>query len=207
MTVLVGEQPKSYTLHKCFATKSSEFFVKATNGRWKEGKDKSVPLPDCMPEIFDIYLHWLYTGSIVLNITEDDEDRGTSEINELMHLYVLGNFLLDRPFRNVIVDRTLEVNRLYKKYPGSEAINIIWPETPADCQMQRLILRFWAIRRTPEKLAGSTEKTPQDFTSCLLKELGIIRDLGDSGREAQVPSFIRRCDYHEHDEGTPRCAF
>lgn len=65
-TVAVGEQQKSFTLHKCLATKTSDFFASALNGSWKEAIDGAIKIPETHAEVFHAYIHWLYTREIPL---------------------------------------------------------------------------------------------------------------------------------------------
>ena len=69
-TVLVGEpgnknRPETkYLVHKELLTSASPFFAAALNGTFAEGLDQEVRLPEEKPEIFEWFLHWLYTRTL-----------------------------------------------------------------------------------------------------------------------------------------------
>lgn len=60
MTILVGAEKKSYHVHKDIICCYSEYFRAAYNGRWKEAKE-GVTLEDVEVEVFNLFVHWLYT--------------------------------------------------------------------------------------------------------------------------------------------------
>lgn len=59
--VLVGPSPPTiFSVHENLIRSSSAFFDAATRGVWKESAARQVLLPEDDPEIFELYLHWLY---------------------------------------------------------------------------------------------------------------------------------------------------
>lgn len=48
--------------HKDLIVSRSDFFTRALNGKWKEGNDNVVKLPEDEPEIFWLYIQLLYSG-------------------------------------------------------------------------------------------------------------------------------------------------
>jgi len=62
---LVGTQaPKRFTVHEDIVKISSEFVRLALRGEWTEASTRRIPLPDDEPDVFSVYLHWLYNGLI-----------------------------------------------------------------------------------------------------------------------------------------------
>lgn len=55
----------TYTIHRDLLTSASPFFAAALNGTFAEGLDQVVRLPEEKPEIFEWFIWWLYTGSLV----------------------------------------------------------------------------------------------------------------------------------------------
>ena len=124
ITVLVGEQEKAFTVHKIYATKTSEFFTTAVNGNWREAKD-GIRLPEVEVLPFDLYVRWLYTGEMDLDLSMEGDV--TTEIAGavfagLMDLYILGHFLLDPTFRNAAIDATIIARNTMSMQPGAPSI-------------------------------------------------------------------------------------
>ena len=68
----------------------SQFFRAALNGKWKEGEENAVALPEDDPKIFSMYLELVYTGKIackeggvtILELQEDSDDDDGNEESE-----------------------------------------------------------------------------------------------------------------------------
>ena len=63
VTIFVGPEKKRYNIHKDIICHHSEYFRAAYNGRWKEA-DEGVTLEDVEVEVFNIFVHWLYTQQL-----------------------------------------------------------------------------------------------------------------------------------------------
>ena len=203
VTVLVGKGEKAYTLHTCYARKSSEFLSTALNGSWKEAKDGKIRLPDANPCLFEHYSQWLYTGELDINLDKEDatkEEIAAYNYEVLMRLYVMAHFLLDTAFRNVVVDSTIKTLDNTKFRPGVPSIRYIWDKTPEKCAMKRLITRLWTLD-VPASHFRDTEGYP-GFQASLLEDFCRLRD---SSMQLEGVNFKTRCSYHEHDEQQPRC--
>ena len=205
VTILVGEEEERYILHQNAAVQSSDFLATAMNGRWLESEDKIIRLPDIEPGDFKVYANWLYTRELTI---EANGGLGTlksigSKVNvkygQIMDLYVLGLFLLDASFRNVIVDLTIRLYDQIHCFPGLESVVYIWSKTPAACPMRQLITRYWATGRRNFRVPDGL---PQEFAIDLLRE---IFTSSNPETPLKYPSMATRCDYHEHDDKLPQC--
>lgn len=209
ITVVVGEEKKEYILHKAYATKSSDFFKSATTGNWTEAKLKKVVLPSHDPSLFDVYIQWLYTGVIAaenLKVTTTShgtkDPTGIQRYQCLMKLYELGYYLMDTVFRNAVVTAVLDFQYKVAKTPGLPSINILWPQTPEDCSMKRLITRWWAMGAQESNMVDTF---PTEFLHALVKDMIYIRNAKAAGKVIKGPASCDSCEYHDHDEKTPKC--
>lgn len=202
--MLVGKEEKEYILHKSFATKSSEFFKSATSKDWKESKEKRIKLPDVDTAAFEQYAEWLYTSKIPYNFAEDlkaadkQKQRVHSKYKQLMALYVLAYFFLDTAFRNAIVDDVLNTCK-QTYYPSQCLMEGLWENTPPRCHMKSILAKFFAKYHPVDEL--DDVRPPQDSDTTLLEALIRLRD---SKGKLAVPSYERRCEYHEHNEEVPK---
>lgn len=146
--VTVGSERKTYVIHKSFV-KSSAFLAAALTGKWQEAKAGTVSLNDVETKHFDRYVHWLYSGRILLDsgdvIPLEPAKKDDSEAFLFgLDLYVLGYYLLDRRFRDSIVDCLLKLVKGSSRYPDRRSIYRIWDKTPEISPMKTLIVDCWA---------------------------------------------------------------
>lgn len=73
----MGAEATRFVLHRDIVCRTSDFFRVACNGDWKESADKTVRLEETAPEIFTIYLGWLYTNEVDLSSKRDQDSTLT----------------------------------------------------------------------------------------------------------------------------------
>ena len=100
IVVRVGRPAKQrdFTILHSIATKSSKFMQTTLSGEWRESHERRVSLPEIKVSDFEVYLEWLYTGHVITL----DELRSLGPT--LIRLYLLGDFLIDDKFCNVVMD-------------------------------------------------------------------------------------------------------
>ena len=62
--MIVGPSSRNYRLHKKLLCHHSTFFDAAFNGDFQEGVSGQLKLPEEEAGAFDIFVHWLYKGSL-----------------------------------------------------------------------------------------------------------------------------------------------
>lgn len=140
-----------YILHKCL-TNSSEFFKVAFSGDWQEAANGTIDIQGFEPKTFDHYAEWLYTGRISLGACADpafnSPDDGTLDdhYTMLMDLYVMGYFLLDRAFRNSIIDTLLATGDKFYTRPDEGCVDMIWSKVPQDAPLKKAIVNYSVFR-------------------------------------------------------------
>lgn len=118
--------------------KLENFFDLALQEPWKEGQDRTIPLPDGDPTIFRLYAGWLYTGNI---FSKSEGSTTARDYDTLIGLYILGEKLLDRKSKDRVIDAMLataeEANkaggqiripdypRIYKSTPTTSPIHTL----------------------------------------------------------------------------------
>lgn len=133
--------------------------------------------------------------------TQESKHAIEHEYVRLMHLYNLGYYLLDTTFRNAVVSAVITfMSQGCRQFPGATSIQAIWEITPAECPMQRIIVRKWATCTT--LVDRHWEEVPHSFAVRAIKEMAQLRD----GKvKVSHPTIENICEYHEHDEKTPKC--
>ena len=78
--IFVGESKHLWRIHKLLLVDSSDFFKKALNGHFREGKEQRISFEEDSSAAFTIYVQWLYTGTF-----------NTSILDVLFQAYVFGD--------------------------------------------------------------------------------------------------------------------
>ena len=60
ITVLVGPNKNRFCIHENLLKLHSDYFRAALEGTWKEAITKTFTLSDENPDVFNLFVHWLY---------------------------------------------------------------------------------------------------------------------------------------------------
>ncbi|KAF2641294.1 hypothetical protein P280DRAFT_517500 [Massarina eburnea CBS 473.64] len=216
VTVGVGEDKRSFKIHEDAICNRSEFFRNSMKAEWATMRPdpRVIELPEDDPEAFSLYRTWLYSGQLAILpdassiSTDSNSSSSNSSINDttpehyhtLAYAYVLGERLLDIPFKNAIVDAYV----LYARgnppgkryYPSNEEIRIIYDGTGEGCPLRRLLVEIWYCRGKVDWIERDSD-LPQDFLACVVKELLRVRVSVD---QLSRPWKLSHTQYHEKEE-------
>jgi hypothetical protein len=152
-----------------------------------------------------IYIHFLYTSTLATEVTGTENDLGflRAECELLGELYRLGLVFEDPRFRNAVLDVILEISRLKGKdgvshlpHPGT------FSNLPHDSPARRCIVDLYVHFLDPEDPAIDR---PENKTFMLevfkaaIRRCDVKSEHGGFRRQN-----LRRCDYHDHEDGV-RC--
>ncbi|GAM83284.1 hypothetical protein ANO11243_012700 [Dothideomycetidae sp. 11243] len=146
-TILVGPLETKYMVHSQLLTAASPLFAAMLNGNFAEAEKRSVTLPEERPELFDWFVHWLYTGSLTnskdcsygtasqvpyMPSTAEIKRKGSLEPHHdgelrnpagmpkyflLIDLYMLSDRLLTTNLSNHIVDTFARMSEMTNSVP------------------------------------------------------------------------------------------
>ncbi|KAF1835098.1 hypothetical protein BDW02DRAFT_455322, partial [Decorospora gaudefroyi] len=98
VTIAIGPEKIPYHIHKDVICHHSEYFRTAYNGRWKEAEE-GVTLEDVEIEVFNFFVHWLYTQQLpALRYFHDATDSN----GLLLKTCVFGDRFLAPVFRRLV---------------------------------------------------------------------------------------------------------
>lgn len=132
---------------------------------WKEAHERRINLPEAQPEMLEIYLHWIYTGHLIV---ENTRKRTVSW--QLVKLYILGDYLNDAAFCESVINRIVDRSQGSEGVdPNHVAITLAWDSTPTDSPLRLVIKELWLGRTIASaiKAFGSKQYTP-DFVLDIL---------------------------------------
>jgi hypothetical protein len=144
ITVRVGREPShtDFTVHEDPIRASSLFFQAAFLRPWRESQERIVRLPECDATAFQIYTHWLYSGLLCAIPSGASSSTGAS--SSLVRGYLLGDYLLDTNYKDIIMDGLVEWNKdagvAQRLTFLNSWINIVDDKTRQDSPLRKLLV-------------------------------------------------------------------
>lgn len=209
--VIVGEEKKKFFVHECIVSASSDFFKNALKSDWKEGASRTVELPTKDPEIFKIYLNWLYFG--LFCITTDGNRTSASgymsqdkEWGRWSACYLLGSFLLDTAFGDALIDMAGE--KMSLEYVSFVNLSeVVYSASPRGSRHRKLAvdlaIKVWVDCHF---IYTASCNYCQEFSADLIIAMGGKLRAGGAKCQSARDFFedIDTCKYHDHTlDNTP----
>ena len=213
--MLVGTEQTEFLVHKAVLTKSSDVFKSCCNGEWKEAKDKVIKLPEVAEETFKIYLHWLYTGTLIVNETVKLEDMQNKDVGirqdtsrayhcALVDLAIFADGHGDMAFQNDVINALAEVELKTRVSLSAANIGVLWQQLPAASKTRQFTID--RIRRVKHKwFVENKDHFVPEFVLDMMLEL-LNKDTCRPESWSEGISAAKVCDrYHEHSDKVPKC--
>ena len=202
---MVGPEEQCFYVHPSILAAHSEFLKSALKEEWTEGKDRVIKLPEDDPEIFYIYVQWLYTGTIFTKTKEE-----AHSFDHLVDLYLLGEKMLDQVFQNRVMDALVSATRERdengKRYFHDDlCIDKLYRNTPKNALARQFMVDVWVRRGRSKWISEDTALINKEFlvdlTTAMLDKCELRHEfrLDYAVLQAGVP-----CKYHQHGE-SDRC--
>lgn len=157
-------------------------------------------LPAVAEDVFKSYIHWIYSGTVV--IKEDDEPpaNGIWGYLSLCRLYVAGDALGDMALRNAVMDRLFAGRIRKRNFPGVDPAEIAYTQTPEGSNLRNFLIDVFAIGTFPKWIKERGDKLPVQF----LVDIIHARMTNKYEKSAKLADFDK-CRYHEHNDELPAC--
>lgn len=128
---------EEFWIQRDILRQSSKFFQSATKDEWDSLRDEkhTVTVSFDDSDAFKSYLHWLHQGEIPCPCKEDLSEGDDHQF--LAKLFVIGEELMDVPFKNAILDIIAYLAASY--CPGHEAISTIYQGTSPEAPIRKLL--------------------------------------------------------------------
>ncbi|KAI8939473.1 hypothetical protein NX059_003246 [Plenodomus lindquistii] len=145
-----------FHVHQSVLCQYSKFFQAATKPRWSEYRKKPIDLSEDDPDIFALYVQWLYTGLVAvkskredtdvedsLNFEEDDTAIEFQDISKrtLVKCYLLGEKLMDTVYQDTIMSTLLKTASM--GIPTYDTIRIAYQGTNINSPLRKLMVDIW----------------------------------------------------------------
>lgn len=150
LPMLIIVDNRRFHVHANILSRSSSLLKEYCDIRLEDGsRVPGIELPDQNPDLFNVYLQWLYGDFSAFEIPNPILDPQTV----LAMLYITGEKLQDRKFRNFIIERIVKSNQ--RNMPSHFAINIIYNGTTRDSPARRLMVDLWQLYAGCKTLSGN----------------------------------------------------
>lgn len=199
LTFRVGtDTPRDFVVHESLIVHRSDFVNLALSNDWKEARERLIPLPDDLPETFELYQQWLYSKVIASNHFGDAQLDG-KEYAVLVQAYCLGEKLVDSHFKDAVIDAIIEKLRTTSVF-DPRLTSSVYDNTPPESPLRRLWQHVYVWSGNPDWLDESTlgDFVNAEFALDLSRyHMAINRGQGP----ASAPFVDSTCVYHEHVGG------
>ncbi|KAI4927645.1 hypothetical protein J4E85_006157 [Alternaria conjuncta] len=186
-----------FHVHKSVLCKTSAFFQNATKPEWTGPTPRPTDLSDELPEIFHLYVQWLYSGKIAVEITpssDSDTDVRKHEnvdYHSLIQSYILGEKLMDTTFHNAVLQCLIECVEQADCFPGDRTIRTAYKRTIKHSPLRKLLVDFWVWHGDSEGAADDMNASlGTDFTNDLLKAMLEARPSPDTNKAKVQPPWL-----------------
>lgn len=208
LTVTVGSTtPVTFSVHEHLICRTSDYFKRAMKAYWGTSITGSLTLKEEDPEVFEIYLHWLYCESLPVQ-NDNPGFEGNTEYVQLAKAYVLGEMLQDVNFKDAVLDAILIKSRTRASdgqtwFPVGPAIRYIYDGTPESSAARRLLVDLYTYNAHADWLTqwANKDELPKEF----LFDLAVAT----LGKRPCPPASLAQkagaCEYHEHAPDPNSC--
>jgi hypothetical protein len=210
VTVKIGPEKKTYSVHASFLTYHSEYFRAALNGSWKEAEDRVVTLEDVEPDAFEVFVDWLYTQQIPAELKEQLDNFATTDAAAklLFGAYSLGDRVSTPAFCQMINNLTVDyyISGASAQWGTiTDAFDILPPRCPI---LRALVdIHCWLWNPDDDDEGEKMElllASPREFLGRAIRRYS---EKAQNDSDWFLQGKLPLCDYHEHasDEERKKC--
>lgn len=193
--MIVGESSKKYRLHKKLLCYHSTFFAAAFNGNFQEGITGELKLPEDDAKAFDIFVHWLYSGS--LPIYQSLREQLGEPFCWLL-VYSMGEKWFIPRLQDMVCDHVRA--SMFFKCPSRTFLNCLYDVTSSGCKLRQYFVKkfiVWALKNPSN--ANTTLEQNGDLAVDVAKEMFLRLSISPGGdSQFPDPNGFPLCDFHVH---------
>jgi BTB/POZ domain len=208
ITVYVGQERTAYKLHKDLLISKSPYFRASLSSCFPEGRTFEVHLAEDVPAAFDIFVQWLYSGSV-------SPIKNEGDVNVKTRAYIMADALLVSELKNDLMDR---IRKFYiHNWMGSKILTMLAEKDTFHGQLKR-----FALDQLAYDLLASGDLSPQpsfyspgggarsDIDAFLAGGSSTATETFWALRNCALeqydnPATRKGCHYHKHPAGSPAC--
>ncbi|KAK4539369.1 hypothetical protein LTR36_010999 [Oleoguttula mirabilis] len=144
VTITLENSPTSFQVQKALLCNTSDYFKRALDGGFKEGSDRTLRLPGCDQETFEVVLYWITSKTLPDFAAElDNEDTTFDARHEmssvrqtlLVRTWAFGDAYLMPKLQNMAMRSLLAVFKHNRAHP--EALREAFATTGAESTIRK----------------------------------------------------------------------
>lgn len=173
-TIIVGEEKNEFVVHSRKLLRSSGFFLAVTK-HTTGPRARKIELPQIIPVIFGMYVHWLYHSKFP-PLLDNVENR--SHYVSLCQAYLMGHDLLDTRFRNAVLNALIHAWHKRDQNPSCIEAKLIYEGTKQGDPVRRMIVDIAAVDISAHRLWSDNlehDTCPKEFLVDLIKRMAEVR--------------------------------
>lgn len=172
----------------------SRFFRAACSTRWLKEGERVIRIPDVQPPDFQVYVHWSYTGDLVVEDDATKSDRGMN----LARIYIVGDILDDVKLRNSAT-RLLNALVIAQGFFCPRVIRLIWENTTTPSALRQWTVDTAILAINRKDFARNAARYPAEFMSAMALEAlqhvaPITRNERERGFARLLPNYLESED-------------
>jgi BTB/POZ domain len=203
--IFVWSKRELFQIHKKLICSVSEFFDKAFNDGFAEASKNQMELPEDVPDIFAMFVAWLYKGELNFEWDQVDCSKATAE---LIDLYLFANAKCSNRFKNIVMD-TLQDGVIDEElFLGQSHLKRIFDGTcsPTEVPIRRFCVAYITYRLhlgldEAEDVSDFFRSHPDAMTEYLSFQEACSTDIYEMCPwQRGASKLYHRCYFHVHGE-------
>lgn len=145
ITLKIGEPPTELHAHRNLLFSSASYFRAALTSSWLESCG-TVCLPEHDPEIVELYVQYLYTGT-VFSATNSEKINNAQWVDwdqswdKTFSLYFLADYVGDETLTNATIDVLIDKAQTSQRYPIGYA-EMVYSRSAPGSRIRKLLVDF-----------------------------------------------------------------
>ena len=205
ITIYVSPKRKKYQIHKGLLA-SYEHWKKRLDSKLIKGS-QSMYLPECDPDIWDIFVNWLYRGGLK-DVCLEDGDPVKARIGQYLHLYFDAEHWTIPALQNTIMDKFCVGTISSWEWTPCNVIQRIYQSTPKDSPLRCYVVDSFLLKSSLSDAdcedggRAARVKLHLEFGNheFVLECYEALMQLTPKS-QLREPHMKTGCKYHKHESG------
>ena len=192
VVVKVGEEKRTFHIHKNLLCKAAAYFRAALEGSFAEAQNQILELSEDHVDVFERFILWLYADR-VLRTTETTDDVSW---DLLINLYVFGETRGIADLQNAVIDILIDKKSYLDAIPTNWT-NHLYDNTPENSPLRRWLVDITACHGKLTRDTWFNDKCTARFPDAFLYDLIFALYAKNNKGNSREKNFkASRSDYH-----------
>jgi hypothetical protein len=201
VTVGSGDEERSYFIYEGLLKHYSSYFRTALKKEWEEGATKTIELTDDEPGVFQIFFHWIFTGTLYSELSPGGEIP--YDLMQLFKLFIFADARGIPELSNATIDGIFQVECQQWHY-DVPSLQYIYDNTTPKSPLRRYMIDSATETFRFETIHDCLENYPKEFLADVITNIfanGYDSKFTSAKMGAMPYKFAKvkqLCQYHDH---------